>query len=353
MHVHQAGAYTVPVPFAAAPVQQNPPDEAFLACNLLSNVWKWNTIKSFPGVLVFWPFFYSLGMIGYMIALPFRAALVVYELLHLVYSFMTSVGRQGFWPKMKVRSIMLTVSLGEVASGVIGCICPPIAYKMDEFFEYSQIVRNDRCLPWWLGDTPHGGGAQVVPPVHPAPVHPAPVPPVPVHPVPVPVHPVHPAQMQAVGTRFIPYFKEAIERLHAVREMEEDVEICNATFHTTALGLCFAILDGQSIELLFPDIVAKSATNKKDKERDLNAYAETAQKAFEQFPRYQRTETIKENLVKAAVAHHQKTQSSLINELSMVHAMVQIAYSLDKKMEKIAIDEAYTSFLREGEWIES
>lgn len=227
-----------------------------LKCNPCSKFWKWDFIKPHPGVIAAWPLLYPLGMIGYLIAVPIRLILVACELLQFIYSFVRCVGKQNFWQNMKIRLIMVAVSIGELLSGLIGCAIPPIAYKMDEFLEKSQIVQDDRWLGWWRYSSVQPAGGAYVPPHADGGAGPA----------------IFPGESDAIersldslktdglekkeeiAAPFITYFKEAVLFLHAETGMSEAVEALQTLQYNITLGLSFALLDGSDIEALFSDI---------------------------------------------------------------------------------------------------
>lgn len=116
------------------------PESRFLIYNALSTQWTFTKFQKNP---LAYPFLYFFGMIAYACALPIRVAILAFALLRWVIGPFTILccGRpENFFEEMKTRSIVVLGALGEVGSGTIGVVCPPIAYALDEWIQTHATV---------------------------------------------------------------------------------------------------------------------------------------------------------------------------------------------------------------------
>lgn len=104
---------------------------------------------SWPTTVIVTPILYPLGMIGYVIAFPIRVLIVVYAVLAVVIAALILIGREGYFEKMRLHVIFAAGALGELISGAIGCACPIVAYKLDEWIQ-SYPTMHKLFYDKWL-----------------------------------------------------------------------------------------------------------------------------------------------------------------------------------------------------------
>ena len=120
------------------PVQAPPVGHAddFLVNNLLSAFWK-PAGRELTGDLWYSAAggFYITGMITYALSMPTRvvelSCKVVKFVLSLVF-FIVTCGQCVKANDLRIAAKVLVYSAAENFSGVLGCVCPPIAYIIDE-----------------------------------------------------------------------------------------------------------------------------------------------------------------------------------------------------------------------------
>ncbi|MCC5831897.1 MAG: hypothetical protein JJU12_02510 [Chlamydiales bacterium] len=120
-----------------------PVRERYLLFNHLSMFWTWEAVRQDPRRIGDLAFYYAFGIVGYALALPFRVAVFVKELFHLPYSFFCNlcVDRgENFFQTMKVRLLCFLGASGELVSGIVGLVCPPVAYWIDEKIQDNAII---------------------------------------------------------------------------------------------------------------------------------------------------------------------------------------------------------------------
>lgn len=118
------------------------PETRFLIYNALSTQWTFTKFQKNP---IAYPFLYFFGMIAYSVALPIRVAIFAYSLIRWVMGPITILccGRsENFYEEMKARSIIVLGAFGEVVSGTIGVVCPPLAYAFDEWIQAHTTIHT-------------------------------------------------------------------------------------------------------------------------------------------------------------------------------------------------------------------
>ncbi len=122
--------------------------DLFLAINPLSRFWKNRASGEYEARGLTGTCPYIKGMGGYAISLPRRILGVVKELLFLIgrlfYSLATWNGSH-----FKAGLIAFSGSVGEVFVGIIGVVCPPVAYQLDEWL-YSHEEIYEYSLARWM-----------------------------------------------------------------------------------------------------------------------------------------------------------------------------------------------------------
>lgn len=99
--------------------------------------------KNLSCTIVFTPILYPLGMIGYAVfSLPMRIVVFACAFLGSVCCLL-SIGREGYWEQLKLRLIFTAGALGELISGAIGCACPIVAYKLDEWIQSNEAIHRE------------------------------------------------------------------------------------------------------------------------------------------------------------------------------------------------------------------
>ncbi len=133
-----------------------PVRERFLVFNPLSQFWTWRAIKEDPKRVFSLGVMYVCGMGGYMLALPFRVAMLAKEIFHLplaVFQNLCHKGGRNFFGKTKVRVVCLTGASLKVFSGIAGIICPLLAYWMDDKIQGgSRTLRENTRLRGYYFD---------------------------------------------------------------------------------------------------------------------------------------------------------------------------------------------------------
>lgn len=130
-------------------------DPRWLCPNPLSLYWKregreWLGIQSW----VLAPTIYMTGMIGYALSLPLRVCEVGVKAILLVghiFFFMITFGRCVKWRDVWIRAKILVGSITDVVSAVIGCACPIIAYRIDEFVQSDRDIHAKSWTRWVTG----------------------------------------------------------------------------------------------------------------------------------------------------------------------------------------------------------
>jgi len=126
--------------------------ESFLINNFISPVWRSDapTVSRLSR-----PMLYPIGMINFTFSLPVRIAIVATTAIRILVLFAKAVikGRFGdIGRKLKESGLVFLGSLGELISCVTGIVCPPLAYKIDEFIQSNRIINNwyhDHHLSIW------------------------------------------------------------------------------------------------------------------------------------------------------------------------------------------------------------
>jgi hypothetical protein len=116
--------------------------------NPLSTLWTWEQIKAHPARYLF---VYPLGMIGYALALPVRIGIFVYTFFQTIVVFLVALC-SGNFRLVGDSSLVFLGATGELVSGVIGMVCPPIAYKIDEWIQSNPTIHRwykSRHLSLW------------------------------------------------------------------------------------------------------------------------------------------------------------------------------------------------------------
>ena len=84
-------------------------------------------------------------MIGYAIALPIRIAIFAIALFKLIEVFFRTLFKGEFSQlggRMKSRSLIFLGATGELVTGAIGCVCPPLAYLGDEVIQSNYQIHS-------------------------------------------------------------------------------------------------------------------------------------------------------------------------------------------------------------------
>lgn len=126
--------------------------EPILLNNFISLAWRRNTL---PALRSNRPIFYSIGMINFALSLPVRIAIAAAAAIRVLVLFVKAVYQEQFGDigrTLKESGLVFLGSLGELVSCAIGVVCPPIAYKIDEFIQHNQIINkwyHDHYLSVW------------------------------------------------------------------------------------------------------------------------------------------------------------------------------------------------------------
>lgn len=94
---------------------------------------------------------YLIGMVGYLLALPFRIMISVKEIFSVLGALFLSLFRREF-SHLRVQSLYLLGALAEAGSASVGALVPPLAYFMDEAIQNNEaaIPHRASCLGTWL-----------------------------------------------------------------------------------------------------------------------------------------------------------------------------------------------------------
>lgn len=133
-------------------------DQNFLVTNPCSPHWHWTNIKKNPLKI---PLYYLIGMVGYTIALPLRICIVAYAAISSIIVLKKEYKSRDqsddphyFKRRLKFQSKICAGAVGELVSGVIGIVCPPIAYKIDEWIQSNLVIhawyKNGFPLSVWF-----------------------------------------------------------------------------------------------------------------------------------------------------------------------------------------------------------
>jgi len=120
-----------------------PTRDRYLLLNPLSQLWTWQAVAEDPKRITTLAGCYALGIVGYALALPFRIVVFVKELFHLPIAFFHNLCVEhghNFGKTMQVRILCLFGATGELVSGVVGLVCPPVAYQIDEKIQDNNVI---------------------------------------------------------------------------------------------------------------------------------------------------------------------------------------------------------------------
>lgn len=101
----------------------------------LSNYWRNGNMNCTA------PFVYILGMAGYALSLPSRVMGLVLDTILLIVRFVYALCTCQ-WRQFIEGVIVFFSSVAEIGVAIIGIICPPIAYSLDEHLYKYPVVRN-------------------------------------------------------------------------------------------------------------------------------------------------------------------------------------------------------------------
>ena len=101
-----------------------------------SHYWKSSLVKEFGYTTGDRAWGYLKGMGGYLISLVWRICGLAKDALMLL-----KVN------EIKKRGPAFFASIFEVGSGVVGVICPPLAYRLDEWIQRFETVRECSIVP--------------------------------------------------------------------------------------------------------------------------------------------------------------------------------------------------------------
>lgn len=124
----------------------------FLLTNYLSLLWR----SEFNCPVEVLPVAYVIGMVAFSISVVIRIGILAYTVIKLVYEFFDTLykgERDELGDRMKFRGMVCLGASGELVSSMIGVICPPIAYKMDEWIQSNPTIHAwyaEHYLSLWL-----------------------------------------------------------------------------------------------------------------------------------------------------------------------------------------------------------
>jgi hypothetical protein len=128
-----------------------PTRQRYLVFNPLSQFWTWRAVAENPRRIANLAVCYAFGIVGYALALPVRVAVFVKEFFHLPISIFTNLcfdGGTDFFKNLQVRLLCLFGASGELLSGVVGLVCPPIAYLIDEKIQDNLVIHANAPFGW-------------------------------------------------------------------------------------------------------------------------------------------------------------------------------------------------------------
>lgn len=120
-----------------------PTRQRYLVFNPLSQFWTWRAVTEDPRRISNLAVCYAFGIVGYALALPFRVAVFAKEFFHLPISIFTNLfydGGTDFLKNLQVRLLCLFGASGELISGVVGLVYPPLAYMIDEKIQDNLVI---------------------------------------------------------------------------------------------------------------------------------------------------------------------------------------------------------------------
>jgi hypothetical protein len=103
-----------------------------------SHYWKSSLVKEFDYTTGDRALGYLRGMGGYLISLVWRICGLAKDTLMLL-----KVN------EIKKRGPAFFASIFEVGTAVVGVICPPLAYRLDEWIQRFETVRDCSIMPEW------------------------------------------------------------------------------------------------------------------------------------------------------------------------------------------------------------
>lgn len=117
------------------------PESKFLLYNILSTQWTCTKFQANPAA---YPALYIFGMAAYALSLPIRVTIFVVAFLRWVVSplVLCCADSRDFGGEMKGRSLVMLGALGEMVSGVVGVVCPPLAYAFDEVIQSNETIHD-------------------------------------------------------------------------------------------------------------------------------------------------------------------------------------------------------------------
>jgi len=120
-----------------------------LVNNFLSAAWRFSYASEHPYAM---PAVYFFGMVSFALALPVRVSLVALTALRSGYIFLQTLFEGQFHAigkNMQESGLVFLGSLGELGSCIIGLVCPPLAYKIDELIQKNTMINT-----WYAKYTP-------------------------------------------------------------------------------------------------------------------------------------------------------------------------------------------------------
>ena len=160
-HTHQSVSQVAGRVSAAAQVAAPAPSPRnYLVFNPFSNYWNIEKLQGMPYLA---PIMYIAGMVSYALSLTLRVVIFVLTLFNVVFTFFKSLF-SGHWDSMgrdlKVSVIIFVGAAGEMAAAIVGTLCPPAGYKLDEVIQSNPIIYgwyHEHFLSHWYFRTAPGG----------------------------------------------------------------------------------------------------------------------------------------------------------------------------------------------------
>ncbi len=120
----------------------------YLISHPLSPFWKHDRESRVK--MGFFPVIYVAGMVGYSLALPSRVLSAVWNFLCLIGMTLKAVfsTNRNHFHHMKDEAIIFTGSCAELISGMVGCVCPPLAYFLDEMIHSHETIQRQAWFQW-------------------------------------------------------------------------------------------------------------------------------------------------------------------------------------------------------------
>lgn len=122
--------------------------ENYLMMNSLSPCWKKEILERYPKIKWILPLAYVGGIVGYGLALCYRIFNVVKDILLLLSTTLLSpllalTGNLGY---LRITFWNAVGSAGESVSAVVGLLCPPAGYYLDEKIQHHPIIHRYSLL---------------------------------------------------------------------------------------------------------------------------------------------------------------------------------------------------------------